>query len=110
MIYSLLNKKACYPIVLLALVGNAQANPFSNGNAEFGRGLMVDKKCEACHVGKVGGDGSLIYSRPDRKVTTTKKLAAQVAFCNTETNAGLFPDDEENISAFLNQRHYKFKE
>ena len=77
---------------------------------ESGRKLVTEAKCEACHVSKVGGDGSSIYTRKDRRVTTLAKLQPQVSRCSTDLNLGLFPDDEAAIAAYLNSRHYKFKE
>lgn len=102
--------KTIHVIFFLALTGAAQASPFPNGNAETGKRLVVETKCEACHARKAGGDGTSLYTRPERKVTSASKLAAQVAFCNNALNAGLFPDDEEHISAFLNKAYYKFRE
>ena len=56
------------------------AAPDSNTAAhENARKLIADAKCEACHKNKVGGDGSAIYSRKDRRVTTKNKLLPQVA-------------------------------
>ena len=75
---------------------------------EAGKKLVAASKCEACHVSKVGGDGSAIYTRKDRRVTSLAKLKTQVARCNTELNIGLFPEDEEQIVAYLNAAHYKF--
>ena len=72
--------------------------------------LIAEAKCEACHIAKVGGDGSGIYLRKDRRVTTKSKLLPQVARCNSELSLGLFPDDEAAIAAYLNVTHYKFKD
>ena len=77
---------------------------------ENARKLIADTKCEACHVSKVGGDGSAIYSRKDRRVTNRSKLLPQVARCNSDLSLGLFPDDEAAIAAYLNATHYKFKD
>ena len=87
------------------------AAPASDAAAmENGRKLIEEAKCEACHIAKVGGDGSAIYTRKDRRVTAHGKLLPQVARCNNELNLGLFPDDEAAIAACLNTRHYKFKD
>ena len=75
-----------------------------------GKKLVADSKCEACHASKVGGDGSQIYLRKDKRVTALSKLQPQVARCNTDLNLGLFPEDEAAIAAYLNQAHYKFKD
>ncbi|MBL8523226.1 MAG: hypothetical protein JNN20_06035 [Betaproteobacteria bacterium] len=77
---------------------------------DSGKKLIADSKCEACHVKKVGGDGSAIYTRTDRRVTAKSKLLPQVERCSSELNLGLFPDDEAAIAAYLNATHYKFKD
>ncbi|MEP7154302.1 MAG: hypothetical protein ABI905_00910 [Betaproteobacteria bacterium] len=74
------------------------------------RKLISDAKCEACHIGKVGGDGSAIYTRKDRRVTEKSKLLPQVERCNSELGLALFPDDEVAIAAYLNATYYKFKD
>ena len=74
-----------------------------------GKKLVADSKCEACHASKVGGDGSQIYLRKDKRVTALSKLQPQVARCNTDLNLGLFPEDEAAIAAYLNANFYKFK-
>ena len=76
---------------------------------DSGKKLIADSKCEACHIRKVGGDGSAIYTRPDRRVTAKSKLLPQVERCSSELKLGLFPDDEAAIAAYLNATHYKFK-
>lgn len=81
-----------------------------NSVLETGKKLLKESKCEACHAAKVGGDGSAIYSRKDRRVTTLSKLLPQVQRCNSDLGLGLFPEDEAAIAAFLNATHYKFKE
>ena len=91
----------------VTLLAATQTKPAPDENA---RKLIADAKCEACHVRKVGGDGSAIYSRKDRRVTTKSKLLPQVARCNSDLSLGLFPDDEAAIAAYLNATHYKFKD
>lgn len=75
-----------------------------------GKKLVADLKCDACHASKVGGDGSQIYLRKDKRVTALSKLQPQVARCNTDLNLGLFPEDEAAIAAYLNANFYKFKD
>ena len=71
--------------------------------------LVVEAQCENCHVEKLGGDGSQIYLRKDRRVNSLAPLATQVSLCNSQLNTGWFPDDEAHVAAYLNQRYYKFK-
>lgn len=70
---------------------------------------LHDKQCVSCHVERYGGDGSQMYLRKDRIIHDRVALGQRVAMCNTMINAGLFPEDEENVAAYLAQRYYKFK-
>jgi mono/diheme cytochrome c family protein len=97
---------------VIATCSLASARPpkvLGNGDASQGEKLHAND-CVACHVRKAGGDGSAMYTRGDRRVKTPEQLKAQVAFCNTELNAGYFPEDEDHVAAYLNLRFYEFKE
>lgn len=83
------------------------ADPFAAGNAKTGKTLH-DKHCKVCHQSLAGGDGSKIYTRADRRIKSAKTLAGQVSTCNTNSGAGLFPEEETDIAAYLNQQFYKF--
>jgi hypothetical protein len=91
--------------------GNAalaqQPAPFAQGDPAQGHPL-VDKDCNACHV-RLFGDPDRIYTRDDRRIRTPGQLRAQVAYCNTQLATGYFPEEEEHIAAWLNQRYYRFK-
>ncbi len=84
------------------------AAPFAKGDPAKGK-VLHDKSCINCHAGMVGGDGSKIYTRADRKVKTAQQLAARISACNANTGAGWFPEDEAHVAAYLNQQYYKFK-
>ncbi len=73
-----------------------------------GRKLVEANKCEACHQGRFPGPVGTIYLRKDHKVSNWAKLKSQVAMCSSQLNLSLFPEDEENIAAFLNATYYKF--
>lgn len=77
--------------------------------ADAVRGKQLhDSKCVACHVQKYGGDGSTVYTRENRLIKDHKALGQRVAACNAMVNAGLFPEDEAAITAYLAERFYKF--
>lgn len=86
------------------------AAPLAGAAADVTEGgkLVAEKKCEACHHNKTLGEAGAIYLRKGRKVTSIEKLKAQVALCNSELNLQLFPDDEENVVAFLDRTYYRF--
>ena len=94
---------------ILALLSTpALAAPFANGNAAAGKALH-EKKCAGCHAGRFGGDGSAIYTRADRRIKNAGGLAQQITVCNSMLGNELFPEDEANLGAHLNQTYYKFK-
>lgn len=71
---------------------------------------IEDGKCYKCHAEKSGfGDGTIIYTRKDRRVQNLDRLKVMVARCNTELRLDLFPEDEADVTAYLNQQYYKFK-
>lgn len=86
------------------------ALPFAKGDPKQGEGLVHKAKCDAaCHVQIVGGDGTGLYTRQQRRVKNPEALSAQVRFCATQLNTSWFPEEEDNVAAYLNQRYYKFK-
>ncbi len=78
---------------------------------DLANGKAIDQqKCYACHAKKSGfGNGDMIYTRSDSKVKSLANLKKMVALCNTELRLDLFPEDEADVTAFLNQQFYKFK-
>jgi len=97
---------ALFAVLMTLSLARAQS---PKGDAATGA-TMHDKDCVTCHVRRVGGDGSAMYTRAERRVTSSAKLRAQVSVCNAELNTGYFPDEEEHVAAYLNLRFYKFKE
>ena len=100
---------AVLALVLLAagIAGGAQPKPFADGDPTAGAKLVA-RDCGECHRQRFG-DATTIYTRADRKVRSAEQLLAQVRRCNTELNAGYFPDEEDNVAAYLNATYYHFK-
>lgn len=96
-------------LTLLAPTAALAASPFRNGDPKAGEALINKAKCNSCHASMYGGDGSEMYTRDNRKVKTPQELLARVRFCNTQAGANWFPDEEEHVAAYLNQKYYKFK-
>lgn len=95
-------------LTLAALPLGLHAAPFAKGDAKAGEKLHKEL-CLSCHVARFGGDGSKIYTRPNRRVKNASALAQQIATCNTMLTTQLFPEDEANLGAYLNATYYKFK-
>ena len=101
----LLLKLSLFLMMMLGLSLSANATP------DIANGKKIDQQqCYACHAKKSGfGNGDMIYTRSDSRVKTLQNLKTMVARCNTELRLDLFPEDEADIVAFLNQQFYKFK-
>ncbi len=99
-------KPTLFAVLLSSLLFAGQAmadNKTSDakGDPKIGK-MLVSQKCSRCH------DDS-VYSRPDHKIKSYDALVARIRACNANTNAGLFPDDEAHIAAYLNLNYYHFK-
>jgi cytochrome c len=95
-------------MLVFSLLAASVVPAFAAVDIDKGKALH-DKLCVSCHVKRFGGDGSQMYLRSDRIIHDRAALEQRVAACNAMTNAGLFPEDEQNIAAYLAQRYYKFK-
>jgi len=84
----------------------AQAAPFPNGNAQTGKALFDQYKCNSCHAAMLGGDGNAMFTRADRKVRSPADLIEQIKLCSGNVGAKLTPPEEQHLGAYLN-RYYK---
>ena len=92
----------------VALLASLVVSSSDAADPAHGRKLVEEKKCDTCHHNKTQGDAKAIYLRKDRIVTSLPKLKAQVAACNSQLGLQLFPEDEQDIVAYLNETYYKF--
>ena len=78
--------------------------------ADLKRGKQLhDENCINCHVSLVGGDGSGIYTRPDRRIDSKPALVNQVNRCQDSMSMP-WPEDQINdVVHYLNSRFYKFE-
>jgi hypothetical protein len=97
-----MNARIALFVLALPVVAFAAADP------KVGKTLH-DQQCVACHVKLMGGDGSSIYTRQERLIKSLSALRQRVSMCAAQTNAKWFPEDEDNVAIYLNQRYYKFK-
>lgn len=96
------------PSLLAMILVPAFSPPaFAAPDAVRGKALH-DRLCVSCHVERYGGDGAQMYLRADRLIRDRKALNQRVAACNAMVNAGLFPEDEADVAAYLAQQYYKF--
>jgi mono/diheme cytochrome c family protein len=95
-------------LLVVAAPALAQSDAFPFGDAKVGK-KVLEAKCSGCHVARFGGDGSRMFTRPERKASSTQSLLAWVQRCNTNTKLGLKAEEEESVAAYLNEAYYKFK-
>ena len=91
-----------------AASAHAQTGFFKDADLGLGEKLIAQSKCVACHVSKVGGDGSAIY-KPLGRINSPPVLRGMVEQCTTELNLGLFPEEVHSVAAVLARDYYKFK-
>ncbi len=91
-----------------AAAAQPAAELFKGADLALGARLIQEHKCVACHISKLGGDGSAIY-KPKGRISTPGLLRGMVEQCNTELNLGLFPEEVSAVAAVLNRDHYRFK-
>ena len=95
--------------LFLILCGSAQAAPFPDGDAKTGKKIFDQYQCNRCHIARMGGDGSTIFTRPDRIVSSPEKMIPRIKICSGTVGANLSPQEEQHLAAYLNQQYYKFK-
>jgi CxxC motif-containing protein (DUF1111 family) len=97
-----------YLFLLLLATAAAHADPFAKGNAENGKKLMVKYDCSSCHKGKMGGDGSAIYTRTNRIVTGADLLIDRMEQCSGAIGKNLVTQEKLDLAAYLNKTYYHF--
>lgn len=78
--------------------------------ADIKRGKQVhDQNCIHCHASIVGGDGTAIYTRADRRIDSLAALNTQVHRCKNGLGVSLPEDQIQDVVAYLNHTFYHFK-
>jgi cytochrome c len=101
--------KKYFFLLLIAAASTAHATPFAKGNAENGKQLIVKYDCNSCHKGKMGGDGTAIYTRPNRIVTGADILIDRMEQCSGAVGKNLTTQEKLDLAAYLNQTYYHFE-
>lgn len=101
---------------LLPLLGLSLLPAFAFGEEPWGKvdrsiaPELHQKSCLSCHVRMYGGDGSKMYTRDGRLLSTKLELLQRVSACNAQVSAGWFPEEEGAVAAWLNDKYYHFKQ
>ena len=76
----------------------------SAGDIEAGAELHAEH-CVECH--RVDNHTAL-YTRENRTVQSFHRLGGQVSACVQVLDLGFFPEEEDDVKAYLNATFYKF--
>ena len=107
MVRALGRAAALAALPLSALADASTPALFQGADLKLGEQLIAEHQCTACHIRRVGGDGSAIY-KPQGRINTPGALRGMVDYCSTELNLGLFPEDVTAVAAVLQRDHYRF--
>ena len=95
-------KNFAIAIFLLFLV-----NLINSATAQTGSQLH-QSNCIACHAAMTGGDGSVLYTRKNRRVTTIESLAKQINRCQSSLGLNWSAAQQLSVQQFLNEKFYHF--
>jgi len=81
----------------------------SGAAPDLARGKALhDENCIKCHAGIVGGDGTAIYTRPDRRIDSLEGLRHQVNRCKDSLGLPWPADQIDDVVYYLNHNFYRF--
>ncbi|MCG6886714.1 MAG: cytochrome c [Proteobacteria bacterium] len=99
-----MKKQLCFFLALIGLATSAQAADLERGKS------LHNENCTHCHISMMGGDGSAIYTRENRRIESLDALRKQVNRCKDSLGASWPPDQIDDVVFYLNQTYYKFEE
>ena len=91
-------------LLLAALAGSCVSQLVM---AENGATLHKEN-CIACHAAMTGGDGSILYTRNDRKINSSESLTKQVNRCQTSLGLNWSKQQINTVHIHLNSMYYHF--
>ena len=70
--------------------------------------VLYETACIDCHSRMTGGDGSVLYKREDRFVTSARALFERVSYCAEAASAPWDKAEIEAVTNYLNENYYHF--
>ena len=96
-------------ILFFGVSASSLAGPFDKGNLKNGNDLH-GTNCRSCHDSMFpNGKGDDIYDEDLRKIESSKALYSMVEFCATNNGLAWFEEEIIDVSKYLNQTFYNFK-
>ena len=69
---------------------------------------LHEENCIACHSAMTGGDGSVLYTRKNRNVTSSEALTKQVNRCQSSLELNWSEQQINAVHSYLNKMYYNF--
>ncbi len=98
-----------FKTLLFVLLGGMAVHAFAAPDLARGKALH-DENCIKCHAGMVGGDGTAIYTRPNRRIDSLDGLRHQVNRCKDSLGMPWPADQIDDVVHYLNHDFYHFGE
>jgi hypothetical protein len=76
-------------------------------DSQLGKNLHQEN-CISCHAAMTGGDGSVLYTRKDHKVTNVDSLDKQVHRCQSSLGLNWTTTQSQNVQQYLNDSFYHY--
>ena len=70
---------------------------------------LHDENCVSCHKSMLGGDGTGVYTRENRRIDSYEGLVTQVKRCKTSLGVSWPEHQIDDVIAYINNSFYKFK-
>ena len=64
--------------------------------------------CVGCHARMVGGDGDLLYTRPERLAQNYAALHERVIYCQKQLRLHWSEAQIRSTADYLNERYYRY--
>lgn len=98
------SKKLLSFFLFLIVTTASSAADFKSGKS------LHDGSCINCHAKLVGGDGTAIYTRENRKIESYPALNKQVRRCRDSLGMPWPEDQIMDVIHYLNKSFYHFQE
>ncbi|MDD9886947.1 MAG: cytochrome c [Gammaproteobacteria bacterium] len=89
-------------IALLALSAHTGAGEHRGAPAHY------RAACVECHAQMVGGNGGLLYTRPDRLARSRAELRDRIAYCQRQLELRWSGEQIRETADYLNERFYHY--
>ena len=76
-------------------------------DSEAGKTLHQEN-CISCHAAMTGGDGTVLYTRSDRRVNSSNALQKQIHRCQSSLGLNWSQQQLNDVHQYLNANFYKF--